>query len=78
MIDSIRLFPLVEPSGYPQKVDATERRIEKHQEQYQAFLQNKKAQQELQDLQFEIYTKTYEQNKLRLEIFTNRKLDFYV
>jgi hypothetical protein len=29
-------------------------------------------------LQFEIYTKTYEQNKLRLEIFTNRKLDLYV
>ena len=78
MIDSIRLFPLVKPSGYPQKVDATDRRIEKHQEQYQAFLQNKKAQQELQDLQFEIYTKSYEQNKLRLEIFTNRKLDLYV
>lgn len=78
MIDSIRLFPLVEPSGYPQKVDATDRRVEKHQEEYQAFLQNKKAQQELQDLQFEIYTKSYEQNKLRLEIFTNRKLDLYV
>jgi hypothetical protein len=78
VIDSIRLFPLIEPSGYPQKVDATDRRVEKNQEDYQAFLRNKKAQQELQDLQFEIYTKTYEQNKLRLEIFTNRKLDFYV
>ena len=69
---------MIQPSGYPQKEDATERRIEKHQEQYQAFLQNKKAQQELQDLQFEIYTKTYEQNKLRMEIFTNRKLDVFV
>jgi hypothetical protein len=78
VIDSIRLFPLVEPSGYPQKVDATDRRVEKHQEDYRAFLRNKKAQQELQDLQFEIYTKTYEQNKLRLEIFTNRKLDLLV
>ena len=78
MIDSIRLFPMIQPSGYPQKEDATERRIEKHQEQYQAFLQNKKAQQELLDLQFEIYTKTYEQNKLRMEIFTNRKLDVFV
>ena len=78
MIDSIRLFPMVQPSGYPQKEDATERRVEKHQEEYRAFLQNKKAQQELQDLQFEIYTKSYEQNKLRLEIFTNRKLDLYV
>jgi hypothetical protein len=78
MIDSIRLFPLIEPSGYPQKVDATERRVEKKHEEYKAYLQNKKAQQELQDLQFEIYTKTYEQNKLRLEIFTNRKLDLLV
>ena len=78
MIDSIRLFPLVEPSGYPQKVDATERRVEKHHEEYKAYLQNKKSQQELQDLQFEIYTKIYEQNKLRLEIFTNRKLDVFV
>ena len=78
MIDSIRLFPMVQPSGYPQKEDATERRVEKHQEEYRAFLQNKKAQQELQDLQFEIYTKSYEQNKLRLEIFTNRKLDLFV
>ena len=78
MIDTIRLFPMVQPSGYPQKEDATERRVQKNQEEYQAFLQNKKAQQELQDLQFEIYTKSYEQNKLRLEIFTNRKLDLYV
>ena len=78
MIDSIRLFPMVQPSGYPQKEDATERRIEKHHEEYRAFLQNKRVQQEIQDLQFEIYTKTYEQNKLRLEIFTNRKVDFYV
>jgi hypothetical protein len=69
---------MVQPSGYPQKEDATERRVQKNQEEYQAFLQNKKAQQELQDLQFEIYTKSYEQNKLRLEIFTNRKLDLYV
>ena len=78
MIDSIRLFPMIQPSGYPQREDATERRVQKHQEEYQAFLQNKKVQQEIQDLQFEIYTKNHEQNKLRIEIFTNRKLDLLV
>ena len=78
MIDSIRLFPMVEPSGYPQKEDAVQRLAEKNQEVYRAFLQNKKVQQEIQDLQFQIYTKTYEQNRIRLEIFTNRKLDLYV
>ena len=78
MIDSIRLFPMLQPSGYPQREDAHERRVEKHQEEYRAFLRNKKMQEDVQDLQFEIYTKTYEQNKLRLEIFTNRKLDVFV
>lgn len=78
MIDAIRLFPMLQPSGYPQKEDGSDRRIEKHQEEYQAFVQNKKAQQKLQDLQFEIYTKNHEQNKIRMEIFTNRKLDLFV
>ena len=78
MIDSIRLFPMLQPSGYPQRMDAHERRVEKHQEEYRAFLKNKQMQEDVQALQFEIYTKNHEQNKLRLEIFTNRKLDVFV
>ena len=78
MIDSIRLFPMLQPSGYPQRMDAYERRVEKHQEEYRAFLKNKQMQEDVQALQFEIYTKNHEQNKLRLEIFTNRKLDMFV
>jgi hypothetical protein len=69
---------MVHPSGYPDKADATERRIEKHHEEYRALLEQKKVQDKIQDIAFEIYTKTHEQNKLRLEIFTNRKLDVYV
>ena len=77
-MESIRLFPMVQPSGYPDKTDAHERRVEKHQEERRASLEQKKVQDKIQDIAFEIYTKTHEQNKLRLEIFTNRKLDVYV
>jgi hypothetical protein len=77
-MDAIRLFPMVHPSGYPDKTDATERRIEKHHEEYRAILEQKKVQNKIANIAFEIYTKTHEQNKLRLEIFQNRKLDLYV
>jgi len=77
-MEAIRLFPMVRPSGYPDKTDATERRIERLNEEYRASLEQKKVQDKIQDIAFEIYTKTHQQNKLRLEIFTNRKLDLLV
>jgi hypothetical protein len=77
-MDAIRLFPMVHPSGYPDKTDATERRIERRHEEYRAILEQKKVQDKIADIAFEIYTKTHEQNRLRLEIFTNRKLDILV
>ena len=78
MIDTIRLFPMVPASGYPDKTDASDRRIAKHHEEYRASLEQKKVQDKIADIAFEIYSKTHEQNKLRLEIFNNRKLDVYV
>jgi hypothetical protein len=78
MIDKIRMFPLVDASGYPQKADATQRRIEKHQEEHRAIVKSAKAEQEIQDVLFELYCKKAEQNRIRLEIFQNRKLDIYV
>ena len=77
-MDAIRLFPMVQPSGYPDKTDAHERRVEKHQEERRAILDQKKVQDKIEDIAFELYVKKAEQNKLRLEIFTNRKLDVYV
>lgn len=77
-IDAIRMFPMIRPSGYPQEYDLVERKMLKHQETVCAQLEQKKAQLEIQDLAFEIYSKGREQDKLRLEIFTNRKLDVYV
>jgi hypothetical protein len=76
-IDAIRMFPMVMPSGYPQEYDLVERKMLKQQEMREAALEQKKAQIAIQDLAFEIYSKGREQDKLRLEIFQNRKLDLY-
>lgn len=77
-VDAIKLFPLVEPPALPNSTDALTRRIEKNQEDYRASLKQKKVQDQLEDIQFQLYLKKAEQNRIRLEIFTNRKLDMYV
>jgi hypothetical protein len=77
-VDAIKWFPIVEPPAHPNKSDELQRRVEKHQEYYRASLKQKKVQDQLEDIQFELYLKKAEQNKIRLEIFTNRKLDVYV
>lgn len=77
-IDAIRMFPMIMPSGYPDKADLAERIMLKRKELEQTQLEQKKAQIEIQNLAFEIYSKGREQDKIRLEIFLNRKLDIYV
>ena len=77
-VDAIRWFPIVEPPALPNSSDALTRRVEKHQEDYRASLKQKKVQDQLEDIQFELYLKKAEQNRIRLEIFTNRKIDTYV
>ena len=77
-IDTIRMFPMVIPSGYPQAHDLVERKMEKQQEMQRAALEQKKIQTAIEDLAFEIYAKNAEQTKLRIEIFQNRKIDLYV
>jgi len=69
---------MVQPSGYPDKSDVVDKKMEKKQELQRTQLEQKNMQIAIQDLAFEIYTKTAEQEKLRLEIFQNRKLDIYV
>ena len=71
------MFPMVMPSGYPQEYDLVERKMLKQQEMREAALEQKKAQIAIQELAFEIYSKGREQDKLRLEIFQNRKIDLY-
>jgi len=78
MIDKIRMFPLVDATGYPQKMDATERRIEKHHEEYRAVIKATKIERKLDELLIDLYNKKAEQQRISLEIFKNRRLDLYV
>jgi hypothetical protein len=78
VIDTIKLFPTVQPSGYPDRHDLAQVKLEKQHEMNKANELAKLKQAQLQDLEFEIYTKKVVQERLRMEIFTNRKLDIYV
>jgi hypothetical protein len=78
VIDTIKLFPTVQPSGYPDRHDLAQVKLEKQHEMNKANELAKQKQTQLQDLAFEIYTKKVVQERLRMEIFQNRKLDIYV
>jgi hypothetical protein len=77
MIETIRLFPTVQPSGYPDKHDLAQAKLEKQQQVNKTLEVAKQKQTELQDVGFEIYCKKVVQERLRMEIFTNRTLDIY-
>jgi hypothetical protein len=78
VIDTIKLFPTVQPSGYPDRHDLAQVKLEKQHERNKANELAKQKQSQLQDLEFEIYTKKVVQERLRMEIFQNRKVDIYV
>jgi hypothetical protein len=78
VIDTIKLFPTVQPSGYPDRHDLAQVKLEKQHEMNKVNELAKLKQSQLQDLEFEIYTKKVVQERLRMEIFQNRKLDIYV
>jgi hypothetical protein len=78
MIETIRLFPTVQPSGYPDKHDLAQKKLERQHEVNKANELAKQKQVQLQDVGFEIYCKKSVQERLRMEIFQNRKLDIYV
>ena len=78
MIDTIKLFPTVQPSGYPDNHDLAQKRLERQHEVNKANELAKQKQVQLQDIGFEIYCKKTVQERIRMEIFQNRKLDVYV
>jgi hypothetical protein len=78
MIETIRLFPTVQASGYPDKHDLAQAKLEKSQDVNKTLEVAKQKQTELQDIGFEIYCRKVVQERLRMEIFTNRTLDIYV
>ena len=69
---------MLDVADYPTKTDALERRAERLQEEYAQALKMKKVKDKIDDLEFELYVKKAERNQLRLEIFTNRKIDILV
>ena len=71
-------YPMVEAPEYPTKTDALERRAERLDEEYKQALKMQKMDIKIDELEFELYVKKAERNQLSLEIFTNRKVDFYV
>ena len=77
MIETIKLFPTVQASGYPDKHDLAQAKIEKQQQGNKTLEVAKQKQTELQDIGFEIYCRKVVQERLRMEIFTNRTLDIY-
>jgi len=78
MIETIRLFPTVQAAGSPDKHDLAQAKLEKQHEVNKTLEVAKQKQTALQDIGFEIYCKKVVQERLRMEIFTNRKLDIYV
>ena len=77
-IDTISLFPKVMASGYPDRHDLAQAKLEKQHEMNKTNEIAKQKQTDLQDIGFEIYCKKVVQNRLRMEIFQNRTLDIYV
>jgi hypothetical protein len=77
-IETIKLFPQVIASGYPDKRDLAQAKLEKQHNVNKTLEVAKQKQTELQDVGFEIYCKKVVQERLRMEIFTNRTLDIYV
>ena len=77
-VDTISLFPKVVASGYPDKHDLAQAKLEKQQQVNKTHEIAKQKQTELQDVGFEIYCKKVVQERLRMEIFQNRTLDIYV
>ena len=78
MIETIRLFPTVQASGYPDQHDLAQKKLEKQEEVNKTLELSKRKQIQLQDIGFEIYCKKVTQERIRMEIFNNRKLDIYV
>ena len=78
MIETSRLFPTVQASGYPDKHDLAQAKLEKQHDVNKTVEVAKQKQTELQDIGFEIYCRKVVQERLRMEIFQNRTLDMYV
>ena len=78
MISGIQKFyPFLFPDPVDLKKLANDRRADRLNEEYILALIDKNITNKVYDLEMELYGKRAAQNKIRLEIFSNRKVDFF-
>ena len=78
MITLHKWYPMGGVADYPTKADASERRAQRLQEEYDLAVKFKKAKDKIDELEVELYNKKCEQYKLSLDIFQIRKIDILV
>jgi hypothetical protein len=69
MIESIKLFPTVQASGYPDQHDLAQKKLEKQEEVNKTLELAKKKQVQLQDIGFEIYCKKIRNMTLFIDLY---------
>jgi hypothetical protein len=72
-----KFYPFVFPDPVDLKQVAHDRRVARLNEQNDLAIQYAKIAKKVRELEVEIYDKRSEQNKIRLEIFSDRKVDFF-
>jgi len=72
-----KFYPFLFPDPVDLKKLAHDRRAERLNEEYKLALIDRKITNKVYDLEMELYGKRAAQNKIRLEIFSNRKVDFF-
>lgn len=78
MISLHKWYPFVFPDPADLRQEAHDRRVAKLNEETNLAIKAQKIRNKVHELEMELYDKRSEQNKIRLEIFNNRKVDFFV
>lgn len=72
-----KFYPFVFPDPVDLRQEAHDRRVTRLNEENNLAIEAQKIRNKVHDLEVELYDKRSEQNKIRLEIFSNRKVDFF-
>jgi hypothetical protein len=72
-----KFYPFVFPDPVDLRQEAHDRRVARLNEENNLAIKNAKIGKKVHELEVELYDKRSEQNKIRLEIFSNCKVDFF-
>ena len=73
MISLHKWYPFVFPKEYDVKAIASEKRIERLQNEYDQEVKAQKVRNAIDEYDLELYNKKARQNTIELEMFSNRK-----